>query len=84
MQIKFKLYATLSDYLPAGAVKNAVDIEVEEGITLNEVIQRYRLPKDLCHLVLVNGKFVCDVDRDESGHLVAGDTLAIWPPVAGG
>lgn len=84
MQITFKLYATLTDYLPAGAVKNAVNIEVEEDITLNQLIQRFQVPAELCHLVLVNGHFKCEADRDEPGHLVPGDTLAIWPPVAGG
>ncbi|MBX2837652.1 MAG: MoaD/ThiS family protein [Gammaproteobacteria bacterium] len=84
MKITFKLYATLTDYLPVGAEKNAIEIDVEEGVTLNQLIQRYRVPADMCHLVLVNGKFICDADRDAPGHLLPGDTLAIWPPVAGG
>jgi len=37
---------------------------------------------ELAHIVLVNGKFVCD-DRDK--HLLKeDDVLSIWPPVAGG
>lgn len=84
MQITLKLYATLSDLLPAGAVRNAVSIDVDDDVTLNRIIDQYKVPRELAHLVLVNGRFVCDTDRDQSGALVEGDVLAIWPPVAGG
>jgi len=84
MTITFKLYATLQDLLPAGAVKNAVPIEVAADASLNDIIDRHKVPRELAHLVLVNGVFVCDADRDARGALSPGDVLAIWPPVAGG
>lgn len=84
MQITLKLYATLSDLLPAGAKDNRVEIEVSEDVTLNQIIDRYRVPRELAHLVLINGVFVCETDRDQSAALKSGDVLAIWPPVAGG
>lgn len=84
MTITFKLYATLQDLLPADAKRNAVQIEVPADVTLNELIDRFRVPRELAHLVLVNGHFKCDADRDVRGTLVPGDVLAIWPPVAGG
>jgi len=84
MQITLKLYATLSDLLPATAFKNAAKIVVNEQVSLNQIIDQYHVPRELAHLVLVNGHFVCDTDRDQSGTLVEGDVLAIWPPVAGG
>lgn len=84
MRITLKLYATLSDLLPSSAVKNAAAVEVEEAVTLHEIIDKYRVPRELAHLVLINGVFVCDADRDQSGLLKEGDVLAIWPPVAGG
>ena len=84
MTITFKLYATLQDLLPAGAVKNAVPVEVPTDATLNEIIDRYRVPRELAHLVLVNGVFAGGADRDERGRLKPNDVLAIWPPVAGG
>lgn len=84
MKITFKLYATLSDLLPAGADSNAVEIDVDQNTSLNNVIDKYRVPRELAHLVLINGVFVCDTDRDEAGVLNEGDVLAIWPPVAGG
>ncbi|MBX2880476.1 MAG: MoaD/ThiS family protein [Granulosicoccus sp.] len=84
MKITFKLYATLQDLLPAGAVKNAVEIDIPDDATLNSIIDQYKVPRELAHLVLVNGVFHCDTDRDKPGMLVENDVLAIWPPVAGG
>ena len=84
MTITLKLYATLTDLLPAGAYRNAADIDVDDDVTLNQIIDRFKVPRELAHLVLLNGVFICDTDRDQPGQLTAGDTLAIWPPVAGG
>jgi len=84
MKITFKLFATLQDLLPAGAVKNAIEIEVADDASLNDIIDRYKVPRELAHLVLVNGIFYCDADRDDKQVLKENDVLAIWPPVAGG
>lgn len=84
MKIKFKLYATLQHLLPAHAVDNAVEIEVEEAITLHEVIDKFSVNRKDAHLVLVNGVYFDCQGRDEPGVLVEGDVVAVWPPVAGG
>lgn len=84
MKITLKLYASLSDLLPAGADANAVELEISEDTTLNNLIDQHRVPRELAHLVLLNGHFICDTDRDLPGQLKQGDVLAIWPPVAGG
>jgi molybdopterin converting factor small subunit len=83
MKITLKLYATLSDLLPKGAVQNAAQVELPDDITLNGIIDRYQVPRELAHLVLINGVFACEADRDATT-LKEGDVLAIWPPVAGG
>lgn len=84
MRITFKLYATLSDYLPAEARHtNALALEVVEGSTIGELIDAHNLPRNLVHLVLVNGFFVPPSAR-ASHALKEGDVLAIWPPIAGG
>ncbi|MGK0283352.1 MAG: molybdopterin synthase sulfur carrier subunit, partial [Patiriisocius sp.] len=69
MKIKFKLFATLQDLLPAGAVKNIVEIDVAHDASLNDIIDEYRVPRKLAHLVLVNGIFHCETDRDQRGAL---------------
>ena len=84
MQITFKLYASLTDYLPAHArTANRVELDVPEGSTIAQIIEPYGLPMKLVHLVLINGVYVAPEDR-ATRTLVDGDVLAIWPPIAGG
>jgi len=84
MRITFKLYASLTQYLPADARhSNRVSLDVPEGTPISKIIEPFGLPEKLVHLVLVNGVYVppaerlCFVPK-------AGDVLAIWPPIAGG
>ena len=82
MQITFKLFATLMGYLPEGAVKNAITLEVDETTSANQLLNQYNVPMSKVHLVLINGVYINAEERDKP--LLPGDTLAIWPPVAGG
>ena len=82
MQITFKLFASLMDYLPPEAVKHAVSLDVDDDTTPNQLIARFNLPKKEVHLVLVNGVYLDESGRDQP--LSPDDTLAMWPPVAGG
>ena len=84
MQITFKLYASLTDYLPAERrLGNRMPLEVAPGSTIAQVIEPFSLPMSLVHLVLINGVFVPPGER-ATRTLVEGDVLAIWPPIAGG
>ena len=84
MQITFKLYASLTEYLPiAHRVGNQMPLWVAEGATIAQVIQPFGLPMKQVHLVLINGHYVAPEDRGLRA-LVDGDVLAIWPPIAGG
>ena len=83
MRITFKLFAALAPYLPEGARDNAVQVELDGDATIDQFLDRQRVPRKMCHLVLVNGIYVAP-DARGSRKLVDGDTLAAWPPVAGG
>ncbi|MBD3609337.1 MAG: MoaD/ThiS family protein [Gammaproteobacteria bacterium] len=83
MEVEFKLFASLSHYLPPTKTRNIVMIKVEEGTTPQDVINQHAIPMKDVHLVLVNGVYIY---HEELGQhtLNHGDALAIWPPVAGG
>jgi sulfur carrier protein ThiS len=84
MKVIFKLFAMLQDYLPPEAKQsNALLLELDEGTTILQVIERFGLPQKSCHLVLVDGSFVQAAARG-TRMLKDGETLAIWPPIAGG
>lgn len=81
--ITFKLFALLERHLPDGASRNEIRLSVPDGTTPGAIVAALDLPVHLCALVIVNGVFVPPEARDVQ-RLVDGDTLAIWPPIAGG
>lgn len=84
MKVTLKLYASLTQFLPAEArSSNHVTLEARDGTTIAELVEPYHLPPRSVHLVLVNGHFV-PPDQRASRPLTDGDVLAIWPPIAGG
>lgn len=83
MHVTLKLYASLGQYLPAHAARNEARIEVADGLTIRELLERHQVPREACHLVLLNGVFQAPAMRGEV-RLKDGDAVAVWPPVAGG
>lgn len=84
MKITFKLYAGLTDYLPAQErASNKLALDLPEGTAIAKVIEPFGLPQKMVHLVLVNGVYVAPENR-LTHVLKDGDVLAIWPPIAGG
>jgi sulfur carrier protein ThiS len=84
MHITFKLYASLTQYLPADARRsNQIALEVPDGTPIASIVEPFGLPEKLVHLVLVNGVYVPPAER-LSFMPQDGDVLAIWPPIAGG
>lgn len=83
MQITLKLYATLGKFLPAEAKRNQATIEVPEGTSVLKILTDHNVPMETCHLILVNGHYTAPADSG-SKRVVDGDTVAVWPPIAGG
>ena len=84
MKITFKLFATLTDYLPPDARRaNQVELDIAPDTPIAQVYEPFGLPDKMVHLVLVNGRYIAPEAR-ASTTLAEGDVLAIWPPIAGG
>ena len=83
MKMYIELYASLMAYLPPGGERFRREISVDDGTSVQQIIERFGISNEQAHIVLLNGHFVNGVAR--TTQLVsAGDTVAIWPPVAGG
>ena len=84
MNITFKLFASLTDYLPQEARRsNILSLDVAPDAPISQIIEPFGLPPRLVHLVLVNGTYIQPEAR-LTHTLHEGDVLAIWPPIAGG
>lgn len=88
MRITFKLFAMLTDYLPRDATGrpasgNAVEVDLSEGTTVQQLVEHHALPAKWVHLVLLDGHYLPPAERAQRV-LRDGETLAIWPPIAGG
>lgn len=81
--VTLKLYASLGAYLPAGHARNEATVAVAEGATIQTLLDAHNVPREACHLVLLNGIFQPPGTR-AGVRLKAGDAVAVWPPVAGG
>ena len=56
MNITFKLFASLTDYLPTEAkYTNLVALDIAPDTTIGQLVEQFRLPAKQVHLVLVNG-----------------------------
>jgi molybdopterin synthase sulfur carrier subunit len=56
---------------------------VPAGITANAIIEQFRVPQKMAHLVLRNGIYI-EPERRDQAMFKDGDVIAIWPPIAGG
>lgn len=79
MKIEIALYATLSQYLPPGADQRKAVIAAREGATAREIMSQLGIPQEYPNILLVNGK-----QANADTVLKDGETLAIFPPLAGG
>ena len=83
ISVTLKLYASLGTYLPPGAERNTAEVEAKSGATVQSLLDSHAIPREACHLVLLNGIFQPREGR-ASAALNDGDAVAVWPPVAGG
>ena len=84
MKVTLKLFASLSVYLPVTVrSSHCLDLDVEPGTTVADVIQQQGIPPGQCAIVLVDGVWVTPAGR-ATRVLAEGEALAIRPPVAGG
>jgi molybdopterin converting factor small subunit len=75
INITVKLFADLQEYGPAKSI-----LEVPEGSTINTILEKFRIPNEKKIIILVNR-----VPRYNKNYILNNDdTIAIFPPLAGG
>lgn len=79
MRITLKLFATFRRYMPPDSVGPSCNLEVPTGTRVAEVLNRLDVPTAGGVVILVNGRTA------EPGQVLQeGDTVAVFPAMAGG
>jgi len=79
MKIMVKLFATFQKQLPEGKGLEGIETEVKEGTTLKDIYNIFKLPENIQKITLVDGKH-----QKETYQVKEGETISIFPPIAGG
>ena len=79
MQIEVRLYATLREYAPQGAIAGVFLANLPDGGTLGKLLQTIGIASEKVHMRMVNGVGV------EDGYILKNqDRVGLFPPVGGG
>ncbi|MDR7464865.1 MAG: MoaD/ThiS family protein, partial [Armatimonadota bacterium] len=76
--VSVRLFATLRQYHPQAAA-GAISVQLDEGATVGDLVQRLGIPRQAVRVTFVNGLVV-----DDTARLQDGDDVGIFPPIAGG
>ncbi|MBW6464537.1 MAG: MoaD/ThiS family protein [Firmicutes bacterium] len=79
MEVTVTLYATLTRYHPEGEKNEAFTLEVPEGTTVKELIDKLRIEENEVKQVFIKYK-----SRPDDYTLEDGEKVAIFPSVGGG
>lgn len=77
-KVELRLFGHLREYLPMQG-EPGVHMEVPEGFSVQDLIEKLRIPPSDPKIILVNG---LHAPREQL--LQEGDRVSIFPPIAGG
>ena len=78
MEITLKLFATLRKHIKESE-GGVCTLQLPENTSVNTVVEQLTIPQDIPKIILINGH-----QKKPEDILVDGDTLSIFPPIAGG
>lgn len=79
MRVKLRLFATYRQYLPSKADSNTVEIEVQEGTSIGDLMSEYNIPQGAESVILLNG-----ITPSLGDQVKEGDIVSAFPAMAGG
>jgi len=79
LKIEVRLFADLVRFLPPGSRQNPATLEIEKGVTVDDVLNRLGISSKITNIVMVNG-----VHGGRAMPLKDGDVVSVFLPLAGG
>jgi molybdopterin converting factor small subunit len=84
MRIYVRLFANLRDRFPSED-RGRGEIELDDGTSLGGLIERLEIPDPLAQMVLIDGIQVPRGRMERAKRILEdGQTVSIFPPIAGG
>lgn len=78
MKVEIKLFATLRKYIQENEGGTRT-LELPDIYKVQDVLDMLKIPEDFPKIILVNG-----IQKGFDDALQDGDTLSVFPPIAGG
>lgn len=79
VDVSVKLFATLRRHYPEVGIGEAIPINMPEGTTVGQLMERLSLPSEEVKLIFVNGR------RETEDYVLRDrDEIGMFPPVGGG
>jgi len=82
MKVTLKLFTFLGKYLPAGAAKNQIVLDLDEGISAGQLLRQLNIPIAECKILMINGAQTPPKDAD-GAVLKDGDVFSVFPQSTG-
>ncbi len=79
MNCELRLFGGLRTYLPEGSEGFSCQMELKEGTTVDDLLQKVKIPREISKIILVNA-----IHAEVQQVLEEGDKVSVFPPVAGG
>lgn len=79
MQVEVRVFCGLEKCIPGARFGQPLQVEIPEGTTGHELLEKLNIPRESAFSLLVNG-----VHHNFNAALAEGDRVSIFPPVGGG
>ena len=83
MEIPVKLFGALRHYLPAGSGFNSCTISLDDGASLENLLDKIPVPRDKPYMVMLNDTKISE-EQYQGTVMQDGDDVVLLPPIKGG
>jgi hypothetical protein len=84
MEIELKLFMMFKKYGPPDQVDGRSRMQIEPGTRFIDILNAIKMPVEEDKIIVVNGISHKQCDEVNELEIQDGDTVAIFPPIAGG
>ena len=84
MQIELKMFMKFKEYLPKNSENGRTLLGIKEGSTFKDLMQMLGMPNEEDKIIVINGISFKPSEMLNARKMGEGDTVALFPPIAGG